>query len=42
MNEDVGAKIIGLNFGCLDKKASGGFSKSDLMRNIVWAGVITL
>lgn len=33
MNEDRGAKIIDLNFGCPAKKVVGGFSGSALMRN---------
>jgi len=33
MNEDMGAKIIDLNFGCPAKKVVGGFAGSALMRN---------
>ena len=33
MNEDMGAKIIDLNFGCPAKKVTGGFSGSALMRD---------
>jgi len=33
MNEDMGAKIIDLNFGCPAKKVVGGFSGSALMRD---------
>ncbi|GAB4169616.1 MAG: tRNA dihydrouridine synthase DusB [Rickettsiaceae bacterium] len=32
MNEDMGAKIIDLNFGCPAKKVVGGFAGSALMR----------
>lgn len=33
INEDIGAKIIDLNFGCPAKKVVGGFSGSALMRD---------
>ena len=33
INEDMGAKIIDLNFGCPAKKVVGGFSGSALMRD---------
>ncbi|PCJ26124.1 MAG: tRNA dihydrouridine synthase DusB [Rickettsiales bacterium] len=33
MNEDMGAKIIDLNFGCPAKKIVGGFAGSALMRD---------
>ncbi len=33
MNEDMGAKIIDLNFGCPAKKVTGGYSGSALMRD---------
>ena len=33
MNEDLGAKIIDLNFGCPAKKVVGGYSGSALMRD---------
>jgi tRNA-dihydrouridine synthase B len=33
MNEDMGAKIIDLNFGCPAKKIVGGYSGSALMRD---------
>ena len=33
MNEDMGAKIIDLNFGCPAKKVVGGFAGSALMRD---------
>jgi tRNA-dihydrouridine synthase B len=33
MNEDMGAKIIDINFGCPAKKVVGGFAGSALMRN---------
>ncbi len=33
MNEDIGAKIIDLNFGCPAKKIVGGFAGSALMRD---------
>ena len=33
MNEDMGTKIIDLNFGCPAKKVVGGFSGSALMRD---------
>lgn len=33
MNEDMGAKIIDLNFGCPAKKVVGGYSGSALMRD---------
>ncbi len=34
MNEDMGAKIIDLNFGCPAKKVVGGFAGSALMRDV--------
>jgi tRNA-dihydrouridine synthase B len=34
MNEDMGAKIIDLNFGCPAKKVVGGFAGSALMRDL--------
>lgn len=34
INEDMGAKIIDLNFGCPAKKVVGGFSGSALMRDL--------
>lgn len=34
MNEDMGAKIIDLNFGCPAKKVVGGYAGSALMRDI--------
>lgn len=34
MNEDMGAKIIDLNFGCPAKRVVGGYSGSALMRDI--------
>jgi tRNA-dihydrouridine synthase B len=37
MNEDLGAKIIDLNFGCPAKKVVGGYSGSALMRDIILA-----
>jgi tRNA-dihydrouridine synthase B len=37
MNEDLGAKIIDLNFGCPAKKVVGGYSGSALMRDITLA-----
>ncbi len=33
MNEDMGAKIIDINFGCPAKKVIGGFAGSALMKN---------
>lgn len=33
MNEDMGAKIIDLNFGCPAKKVVGGYAGSSLMRD---------
>ena len=33
MNEDMGAKIIDLNFGCPAKKVVGGYAGSALMRD---------
>ena len=33
MNEDMGAKIIDLNFGCPAKKVVGGYSGSALMKD---------
>ncbi len=33
MNEDIGAKIIDLNFGCPAKKVVGGYAGSALMRD---------
>lgn len=33
MNEDIGAKIIDLNFGCPAKKVVGGYAGSSLMRD---------
>lgn len=40
MNEDMGAKIIDLNFGCPAKKVVGGYAGSSLMRDEVLAGQI--
>ena len=40
MNEDMGAKIIDLNFGCPAKKVVGGYAGSSLMRDEVLAGKI--
>jgi tRNA-dihydrouridine synthase B len=40
MNEDMGAKIIDLNFGCPAKKVVGGYAGSALMRDEVLAGQI--
>ena len=40
MNEDMGAKIIDLNFGCPAKKVVGGFAGSALMREIKLATAI--
>ncbi len=40
MNEDMGAKIIDLNFGCPAKKVVGGFAGSALMRDEMRAGQI--
>jgi len=42
MNEDMGAKIIDLNFGCPAKKVVGGYSGSALMRDEIRAGQILL
>lgn len=40
MNEDMGAKIIDLNYGCPAKKVVGGFAGSALMRDIKLATAI--
>ncbi|MBP7190437.1 MAG: tRNA dihydrouridine synthase DusB [Rickettsiaceae bacterium] len=40
MNEDMGAKIIDLNFGCPAKKVVGGYAGSFLMKDEVHAGKI--
>lgn len=40
MNEDMGAKIIDLNFGCPAKKVVGGYAGSALMRDELLAGQI--
>lgn len=40
MNEDMGAKIIDINFGCPAKKVVGGFAGSALMRDIKLASRI--
>lgn len=40
MNEDMGAKIIDINFGCPAKKVVGGYAGSALMRDEVLAGKI--
>jgi tRNA-dihydrouridine synthase B len=40
MNEDMGAKIIDLNFGCPAKKVVGGYAGSALMRDELLAGKI--
>lgn len=40
MNEDLGAKIIDLNFGCPAKKVVGGYAGSALMRDELLAGKI--
>lgn len=40
MNEDIGAKIIDINFGCPAKKVVGGFAGSALMKDEVLAGRI--
>lgn len=40
MNEDMGAKIIDLNFGCPAKKVVGGYAGSALMRDLKLAGDI--
>lgn len=40
MNEDMGAKIIDLNFGCPAKKVVGGYAGSALMRDEILAGQI--
>ena len=40
MNEDTGAKIIDLNFGCPAKKVVGGFAGSALMRELKLATAI--
>lgn len=40
MNEDMGAKIIDLNFGCPAKKVVGGYAGSALMRDEILAGKI--
>ena len=40
MNEDMGAKIIDINFGCPAKKVVGGYAGSSLMRDEVLAGKI--
>lgn len=40
MNEDMGARIIDLNFGCPAKKVVGGYAGSALMRDEIHAGKI--
>ena len=40
MNEDLGAKIIDINFGCPAKKVVGGYAGSSLMRDEALAGKI--
>jgi len=40
MNEDMGAKIIDINFGCPAKKVVGGFAGSALMKDECLAGKI--
>lgn len=40
MNEDMGAKIIDLNFGCPAKKVVGGYAGSALMRDEITASKI--
>ena len=40
MNEDMGAKIIDLNFGCPAKKVVGGYAGSALMKDEVTAAKI--
>lgn len=40
MNEDMGAKIIDLNFGCPAKKVVGGYAGSALMRDLKLAEAI--
>lgn len=40
MNEDMGAKIIDLNFGCPAKKVVGGYAGSALMKDEILAGKI--
>jgi tRNA-dihydrouridine synthase B len=40
MNEDMGAKIIDINFGCPAKKVVGGFAGSALMRDELLASKI--
>ena len=40
MNEDMGAKIIDLNFGCPAKKVVGGYAGSALMRDMKLASEI--
>lgn len=40
MNEDMGAKIIDLNFGCPAKKVVGGYAGSFLMKDEIHAGKI--
>lgn len=40
MNEDMGAKIIDLNFGCPAKKVVGGYAGSYLMKDEIHAGKI--
>lgn len=40
MNEDMGAKIIDLNFGCPAKKVVGGYAGSALMRDELLAAKI--
>lgn len=40
MNEDMGAKIIDLNFGCPAKKVVGGYAGSALMRDEILADKI--
>lgn len=40
MNEDMGAKIIDLNFGCPAKKVVGGYAGSALMKDEILAGAI--
>jgi tRNA-dihydrouridine synthase B len=40
LNEDMGAKIIDLNFGCPAKKVTGGFAGSALMKDLSLAAKI--
>ncbi len=40
MNEDMGAKIIDINFGCPAKKVTNGYAGSALMRDEILAGKI--